>query len=68
MVGQLEGTDLYAAKSGQYEQIKASLSALDDGCRPQTVATQAEMLTEGEKLARLLDEFAQGFPPKLAPP
>jgi len=65
---QLEGTELYSAKSALYEGIKASLSALDDGCRVGTVATPAEMVAEAEKLAALLDTFGNGFPAKYAAP
>ena len=60
ILAQLEGTNLYSEKSAQYEEIKTSLAALDDGCRLQAKTPPPQLVAEAEKLATLLDAFAQG--------
>eukprot|EP00967_Tisochrysis_lutea_P109064 scaffold169390_cov31-Tisochrysis_lutea.AAC.5 len=65
---QLEGTELYEVKIAQYDKIKTSLAALDDGCRPSSGTQPAAMVGEAEKLAALLQEFGEGFPVKDAMP
>lgn len=65
---QLDGTELYAEKNNQYERIKLSLTALDDGCRPTSAALPDAMVQEADKLASLLEEFGRGFPAKYAEP
>jgi hypothetical protein len=60
--------ELYAEKINQYERIKLSLAALDDGCRPTSAAITEAMVQEADKLASLLEEFGRGFPAKYAEP
>lgn len=65
---QLDGTELYAEKNEQYESIKLSLAALDNGCRPASAALPGAMVAEADKLASLLEDFGRGFPVKYAEP
>ncbi len=56
------GTPLIVKKTQQYDAIKQSLGALDDGLRETSSLSSVELLAQLDSLESAFDAFSDGFP------